>query len=115
MLCEGNVAPSLACKILKILHCFQVYFGNSSNGNGFKMFDSSAFQGKNLIFMDSAVAIVPVGERRTYAEWLGSEYIESLEGMQTPQCSGASNKIRQYLLMATVIPLLILCQTQGSH
>uniref|UniRef100_A0A672UTX6 Ovotransferrin n=1 Tax=Strigops habroptila TaxID=2489341 RepID=A0A672UTX6_STRHB len=93
----------------------QVYFGNSSNGNGFKMFDSSAFQGKNLIFMDSAVAIVPVGERRTYAEWLGSEYIESLEGMQTPQCSGASNKIRQYLLMATVIPLLILCQTQGSH
>uniref|UniRef100_A0A8B9GFY5 Ovotransferrin n=1 Tax=Amazona collaria TaxID=241587 RepID=A0A8B9GFY5_9PSIT len=92
----------------------QVYFGNSSNGNGFKMFDSSAFQGKNLIFTDSAVAIVPVGERRTYAEWLGSEYIESLEGMQTPQCSGASNKIRQYLLMATVIPLLILCQTQCS-
>lgn len=114
MLSEGNVAPCLACKILKFLFCFQVYFGNSSNGNGFKMFDSSAFQGKNLIFMDSAVAIVPVGERRTYAEWLGSEYIESLEGMQTPQCSGASNMIRQYLLMATVIPLLILCQTQCS-
>ncbi|XP_068001686.1 melanotransferrin isoform X2 [Melanerpes formicivorus] len=68
----------------------QDYFGNSSNGNGFKMFDSSAFQGKNLIFKDSAVEIVPVGERRTYAEWLGSEYIESLEGMQTPQCSSAA-------------------------
>lgn len=77
------------------------------------MFDSSAFQGKDLIFKDSAVAIVPVEERRTYAEWLGSEYIESLEGMQTPQCSGASNKIRQYLLMTTVIPLFILCQIQG--
>ncbi|GAB0193565.1 melanotransferrin [Grus japonensis] len=68
----------------------QVYFGNSSNGNGFKMFDSSTFQGKNLIFKDSAVEIVPVEERRTYAEWLGNEYIESLEGMQTPQCSGAA-------------------------
>ncbi|NXH69419.1 TRFM protein, partial [Hydrobates tethys] len=91
----------------------QVYFGNSSNGNGFKMFDSSTFQGKNLIFKDSTVKIVPVEERRTYAEWLGSEYIESLEGMQTPQCSGAGNKIRQNLLMTTVVPLLILCQIQG--
>ncbi|PKU47609.1 melanotransferrin isoform x2 [Limosa lapponica baueri] len=91
----------------------QVYFGNSSNENGFKMFDSSTFQGKDLIFKDSAVQIVPVEERRTYAEWLGSEYIESLEGMQTPECAGAGNQIRQYLLMTTVIPLLTLCQIQA--
>lgn len=77
------------------------------------MFDSSAFQGKNLIFKDSTARIVPVGERRTYAEWLGSEYIDSLEGLQTPQCSGAGNKIRQYLLMTAAVPLLILCQIQG--
>ncbi|NWV00442.1 TRFM protein, partial [Upupa epops] len=76
----------------------QTYFGNSSDGNGFNMFDSSTFQGKNLIFKDSAVGIVPVEERRTYTEWLGDEYIESLEGMQTPQCSGAGNEIRQYIL-----------------
>ncbi|NWH65861.1 TRFM protein, partial [Geococcyx californianus] len=88
----------------------QVYFGNSSNGNGFKMFDSSAFHGKDLIFKDSAVEIVPVKERRTYAEWLGSEYIESLEGMQTPQCTGAGNKIRQHLLMTTIVSLLLICQ-----
>uniref|UniRef100_A0A8V0Z7B0 Ovotransferrin n=1 Tax=Gallus gallus TaxID=9031 RepID=A0A8V0Z7B0_CHICK len=77
----------------------QEYFGNNSNRNGFKMFDSSAFQGKDLIFKDSAVKIVPVEERRTYAEWLGSEYVESLEGMQTPQCSGAEEFLhlgRQY-------------------
>ncbi|NXY48945.1 TRFM protein, partial [Ceuthmochares aereus] len=91
----------------------QVFFGNSSNGNGFKMFDSSAFQGKDLIFKDSTVEIVPVKEKRTYAEWLGSEYIESLEGMQAPQCTGAGNKIRQHLLMTTVVPLLLLCQIQG--
>ncbi|NXK28834.1 TRFM protein, partial [Arenaria interpres] len=90
----------------------QVYFGNSSNENGFKMFDSSTFQGKDLIFKDSAVEIVPVEERRTYAEWLGSDYIESLEGMQTPECAGAGNQIRQYLLMTTVIPLLTLYQIQ---
>ncbi|NWI56850.1 TRFM protein, partial [Calyptomena viridis] len=91
----------------------QVYFGNSSNQNGFKMFDSSAFQGKNLIFKDSAVEIVPVEERRTYTEWLGSEYVESLEGMQTPQCSGAGIKITQHLLMSAVIPFLVLCQILG--
>ncbi|NWZ56085.1 TRFM protein, partial [Haliaeetus albicilla] len=93
----------------------QVYFGNSSNGNGFKMFDSSTFHGKNLIFKDSAVEIVPVEERRTYAKWLGSEYIESIEGMQTPQCSGAGNKLRQYLLATTVVPLLTLCQIQSLN
>ncbi|NWR88048.1 TRFM protein, partial [Furnarius figulus] len=91
----------------------QAYFGNSSNGNGFKMFDSSAFQGKNLIFKDSAVEIVPVQEKRTYTEWLESEYVESLEGMQTPQCSGAGSKITQYSLMATVLPLLVFCHMQG--
>lgn len=77
------------------------------------MFESSTFQGKDLIFKDSTLEIVPVEEKRTYTDWLGSEYIESLEGMQTPQCSGAGNKITQYSLMATVVPLLILCQIQG--
>uniref|UniRef100_A0A8C9FEV6 Ovotransferrin n=1 Tax=Pavo cristatus TaxID=9049 RepID=A0A8C9FEV6_PAVCR len=92
----------------------QDYFGNNSNRNGFKMFDSSAFQGKDLIFKDSAVKIVPVEERRTYAEWLGSEYVESLEGMQTPQCSGAGNKlIQQHLLVITFVPFIILDQLQG--
>ncbi|NXC39702.1 TRFM protein, partial [Penelope pileata] len=92
----------------------QDYFGNSSNGNGFKMFDSSTFQGKNLVFKDSAVEIVPVEEKRTYTEWLGSEYVESLEGMQTRQCSGAGNKLtHHHLLVTTVVPFLILCQLQG--
>ncbi|NXM05978.1 TRFM protein, partial [Tyrannus savana] len=90
-----------------------VYFGNNSNGNGFKMFDSSTFQGKNLIFKDSAVEIVPLQEKRTYTEWLGSEYVESLEGLQTLQCSGAGSKITQYSLVPTVIPFLVLCQIQG--
>ncbi|XP_072200150.1 melanotransferrin isoform X3 [Excalfactoria chinensis] len=92
----------------------QDYFGNDSNRNGFKMFDSSAFQGKDLIFKDSAVKIVPVEEKRTYTEWLGSEYVESLEGMQTPQCSGAGNKlIQQHLLVITFVPFVVLGQIQG--
>ncbi|OXB63990.1 hypothetical protein ASZ78_014754 [Callipepla squamata] len=74
----------------------QDYFGNNSNGNGFKMFDSSAFQGKDLIFKDATVKIVPVEERRTYTEWLGRAYVESLEGMQTPQCSGAGKVLTAF-------------------
>lgn len=99
--------------IYGLLDKAQEYFGNDSNGNGFKMFDSSTFHGKNLIFKDSAVEIVPVKERRTYKEWLESEYIESLEGMQTPQCSGSGNKmIQQHLLVTTVVLFLILYQLQ---
>lgn len=51
------------------------------------MFDSVDFSGTDLLFKDSAVKTVPVREKRTYREWLGKEYIEALEGMQSLQCS----------------------------
>nr|XP_025953328.1 melanotransferrin [Dromaius novaehollandiae] len=97
--CHLGRVPAQAVMVHPDINVFAIYglldnaqdfFGNSSNENGFNMFDSSAFNGKDLVFKDSAVEIVPVKERRTYAEWLGSEYIESLEGMQTPSCSRAA-------------------------
>uniref|UniRef100_A0A8C8S3F0 Melanotransferrin n=1 Tax=Pelusios castaneus TaxID=367368 RepID=A0A8C8S3F0_9SAUR len=90
----------------------QDFFGNDSNGNGFKMFDSSDFQGTDLIFKDSTVKIVPVGEKTTYAEWLGNEYIESLEGMQSPQCSGtAAISVNIAVLLLASVLLIRFCSS----
>ncbi|XP_074860042.1 melanotransferrin [Carettochelys insculpta] len=85
----------------------QDFFGNDSNGNGFKMFDSSSFLGTDLIFKDATVKIVSVGEKTTYAEWLESEYIESLEGMQLPQCSGAAAMSMNIIVLLVASFLLI--------
>ncbi|XP_031813184.1 melanotransferrin-like [Sarcophilus harrisii] len=41
----------------------QELFGNDSNKNGFKMFDSSDYHGQDLLFKDSTVRLVPVREK----------------------------------------------------
>ncbi|XP_078522610.1 melanotransferrin [Lissotriton helveticus] len=61
----------------------QEYFAADS-GN-FSMFSSIEYGGKDLIFKDATERIVAVGDKDTYTEWLGKEYIDSLEGMQ---CNG---------------------------
>lgn len=68
---------------------FQDFFGDDNNPNGFKMFSSSEFQKQDLIFKDSTVEIVPVGERRTFESWLGQPFLDSLEGLESSQCSRA--------------------------
>jgi hypothetical protein len=32
--------------------------------------------------------VVPVGEKTTYLDWLGPDYVAALEGMLSQQCSG---------------------------
>lgn len=71
------------------LRCFQDLFGDDHNKNGFKMFDSSNYHGQDLLFKDATVRAVPVGEKTTYSDWLGLDYVAALEGMLSQQCSGA--------------------------
>lgn len=68
--------------------CFQDLFGDDHNKNGFKMFDSSDYHGQDLLFKDATIRAVPVGDRTTYREWLGLDYVVALEGMLSQQCSG---------------------------
>ncbi|XP_017747730.1 PREDICTED: melanotransferrin isoform X3 [Rhinopithecus bieti] len=66
----------------------QDLFGDDHNKNGFKMFDSSNYHGQDLLFKDATVRAVPVGEKTTYRDWLGLDYVAALEGMLSQQCSG---------------------------
>lgn len=53
------------------------------------MFDSSDYHGQDLLFKDATIRAVPVGEKTTYLDWLGPDYVAALEGMLSQQCSGA--------------------------
>uniref|UniRef100_UPI00398E48E3 melanotransferrin n=1 Tax=Pristiophorus japonicus TaxID=55135 RepID=UPI00398E48E3 len=64
----------------------QAFFGNESHPNGFRMFNSSAYGGSDLLFKDSTVEIISVGENTTYEDWLGKNYLEAIKRIE---CSGA--------------------------
>lgn len=67
----------------------QELFGDDHNENGFKMFDSSDYHGQDLLFKDATVRAEPVGEKTTYLDWLGPDYVAAVEGMLSQQCSSA--------------------------
>ncbi|XP_026542960.1 melanotransferrin [Notechis scutatus] len=100
-----------ALVVYGLLDKAQDFFGDDNNPKGFKMFSSSEFQKQDLIFKDSTVKIVPVGERRTFESWLGQPFLDSLEGLQSPQCSGAVTKSLNVILLLTTILTLATIST----
>ncbi|XP_062987783.1 melanotransferrin [Elgaria multicarinata webbii] len=97
--CHWGQVPSRAIMVHPDINTLAVYglldkaqdfFGKDNNPNGFKMFSSTDFEGKDLIFKDSTTAIVSLGGKTTFASWLGQQFMESLEGLGSSQCSGAA-------------------------
>ena len=60
----------------------------------FQLFNSSKYDGNNLLFKDSTEKLVDVGDRNTYEKWLGEAYLEDLKALnmcpKTPSPSKAT-------------------------
>ncbi|XP_074046664.1 melanotransferrin isoform X2 [Macrotis lagotis] len=118
--CNLAQVPAQAVMVHPDTNIFAVYglldkaqdlFGNDSNKNGFKMFDSADYHGRDLLFKDSTVRVVPVREKTSYSAWLGQDYMASLEGLQSLECSGAATASPVLLLL---LLQLLLCSVLSS-
>jgi len=80
---------------------FQNFFGVNA-ASGFKMFDSSAYEGSDLIFKDSTITLIGVGEKKTYEEWLGQSYLDAVIAME---CSATSTGTGIYAYIYIYFPV----------
>ncbi|XP_063056139.1 melanotransferrin [Engraulis encrasicolus] len=72
----------------------------------FKMFESASHGGRDLIFKDSTQRIVGVANRRTYQEWLGQEYMDTLLAMECTSAATAGQSFSSLLAFAILSSFL---------
>ncbi|XP_071964281.1 melanotransferrin-like [Antedon mediterranea] len=76
-------------------------------GSRFKIFDSADYSGKDLIFKDSTIKLVDVGEKNTYQKWAGQEYLKSYEAVTCMSVSGSSQAAASAVVVILSLVLTI--------
>ena len=90
-------------------------YGNYSSGS-FALFNSSRYDGKDLLFKDSAIKLVDESDK-TYETWLGDDYIADLEALNecptTITASTSKGKDNKPYFLASVVFSLVALVLSG--
>ncbi|XP_067032998.1 melanotransferrin-like [Acropora muricata] len=90
-----------------LLHLSAYYGRNQTNSSDFQLFVSSKYGGSDLLFKDSTQKLVDVGVRNTYRLWLGNEYLQDLEELNScPPTTAGFDKINKPQLAVVLVSLL---------
>ena len=104
MVKKGNTNSANYKRLL--LDASDNYGITQTNPNMFQLFESSKYNGTDLLFKDSTKKLVDVGEKDTYQKWLGDQYLKDLEALDacpttptTPTAGGNINKLQSLVTM----------------
>ena len=103
-----------------LLKASDTYGINQTNSSMFQLFNSSKYNGNDLLFKDSTKKLVDVGEKNTYQKWLGDDYLKDLEALNAcpttpatptgPSAGGNINKLQSLVAMVSAF-IAALCYT----
>ena len=118
MVKKGNTNSANYKRLL--LDASDNYGITQTDPNMFRLFESSKYNGTDLLFKDSTKKLVDVGEKDTYQKWLGDQYLKDLEALDAcpttpttpinPSAGGNINKLQSLVAMISAF-IAALCYT----
>ena len=89
---------------------------NQTDSSKFQLFNSTKYNGTDLLFKDSTKKLVDVGEKKTYDLWLGKSYMGDLDALKacptttgpgSPTAGSNTNKPHLVVAMVSIVAMVI--------
>ena len=94
-----------------LLKASELYGVTQTNWNMFQLFNSSKYDGKDLLFKDSTKSLDDVGqEKNKYNTWLGQDYLDDIAALTqcpTPTGGSESNKLHSVVAMVSFVAMVL--------